>query len=418
MKKESKNFEFKALDEETGKVEAVFSVFNNLDTDGDVVLPTAIKSGFKDNQVPMVFAHKWDQPIGKGTIETDEEKATFKGNFFMDTEAGKEAYQLAKAMEDLQEWSFGFRINDSEVKKFKGADGSEVDARFLKDLTVYEVSPVLVGANRETYTLSIKSGEEAVYEDSLKAAPKDMFKTEEEAEKRAEELGCSGSHQEMYEGEEYYMPCKDHASYLASIEKSLREESEVEEKDSSEVSGDDTSVQGARFSDEVKDVLAALESLIVRATSIGELRKGDGRKLSEQATTALRAVQEDLNDAWAELDQLIEEVGKEPVSEVEEASDESEETAEAEEIVSEVEEAPAENPVEEPKAEDSSEEVSESEEEEASEEIVEEEIAEAEAEVSEEVVEAEVAEEDDSELFVETQQILAEAALAELDDTV
>ena len=417
MKKESKNFEFKALDEETGKVEAVFSVFNNLDTDGDVVLPTAIKSGFKDNQVPMVFAHKWDQPIGKGTIETDEEKATFKGNFFMDTEAGKEAYQLAKAMEDLQEWSFGFRINDSEVKKFKGADGSEVDARFLKDLTVYEVSPVLVGANRETYTLSIKSGEEAVYEDSLKAAPKDMFKTEEEAEKRAEELGCSGSHQEMYEGEEYYMPCKDHASYLASIEKSLREESEVEEKDSSEVSGDDTSVQGARFSDEVKDVLAALESLIVRATSIGELRKGDGRKLSEQATTALRAVQEDLNDAWAELDQLIEEVGKEPVSEVEEASDESEETAEAEEIVSEVEEAPAENPVEEPKAEDSSEEVSESEEE-ASEEIVEEEIAEAEAEVSEEVVEAEVAEEDDSELFVETQQILAEAALAELDDTV
>jgi len=417
LKKESKNFEFKALDEETGKVEAVFSVFNNLDTDGDVVLPTAIKSGFKDNQVPMVFAHKWDQPIGKGTIETDEEKATFKGNFFMDTEAGKEAYQLAKAMEDLQEWSFGFRINDSEVKKFKGADGSEVDARFLKDLTVYEVSPVLVGANRETYTLSIKSGEEAVYEDSLKAAPKDMFKTEEEAEKRAEELGCSGSHQEMYEGEEYYMPCKDHASYLASIEKSLREESEVEEKDSSEVSGDDTSVQGARFSDEVKDVLAALESLIVRATSIGELRKGDGRKLSEQATTALRAVQEDLNDAWAELDQLIEEVGKEPVSEVEEASDESEETAEAEEIVSEVEEAPAENPVEEPKAEDSSEEVSESEEE-ASEEIVEEEIAEAEAEVSEEVVEAEVAEEDDSELFVETQQILAEAALAELDDTV
>jgi len=418
LKKESKNFEFKALDEETGKVEAVFSVFNNLDTDGDVVLPTAIKSGFKDNQVPMVFAHKWDQPIGKGTIETDEEKATFKGNFFMDTEAGKEAYQLAKAMEDLQEWSFGFRINDSEVKKFKGADGSEVDARFLKDLTVYEVSPVLVGANRETYTLSIKSGEEAVYEDSLKAAPKDMFKTEEEAEKRAEELGCSGSHQEMYEGEEYYMPCKDHASYLASIEKSLREESEVEEKDSSEVSGDDTSVQGARFSDEVKDVLAALESRIVRATSIGELRKGDGRKLSEQATTALRAVQEDLNDAWAELDQLIEEVGKEPVSEVEEASDESEETAEAEEIVSEVEEAPAENPVEEPKAEDSSEEVSESEEEEASEEIVEEEIAEAEAEVSEEVVEAEVAEEDDSELFVETQQILAEAALAELDDTV
>lgn len=417
MNKESKNFEFKALDEETGKVEAVFSVFNNLDTDGDVVVSGAIKSGFKDNQVPMVFAHKWDQPIGKGVIEQDDEKATFKGNFFMDTEAGKEAYQLAKAMDDLQEWSFGFRINDSEIKKFKADDNSpEVDARFLKDLTVYEVSPVLVGANRETYTLSIKSGEEAVYEASnIKDShekmedEKDLFETAEEAEKRAEELGCSGSHSIDYEGRTMYMPCKDHASYLASLEKSLRIESE--QKDLSEDSGSDTSVQGARFSDEVKDVLAALESLIIRATSIGELRKGDGRKLSENATTALRAVQEDLNDAWAEIDQLIEEVGKDPISEPEDM-DESEEIAETEEIVSEVEASSAEEIAEEV---DSEEEV-ESETEEVSEELVEEEIAEAEAEVSEEAVVEEVQDDDDSDLFVATQQILAEAAIAELDE--
>ena len=423
MNKESKNFEFKALDEETGKVEAVFSVFNNLDTDGDVVVSGAIKSGFKDNQVPMVFAHKWDQPIGKGVIEQDDEKATFKGNFFMDTEAGKEAYQLAKAMDDLQEWSFGFRINDSEIKKFKADDNSpEVDARFLKDLTVYEVSPVLVGANRETYTLSIKSGEEAVYEASNikdsheemedeESYHKDLFETAEEAEKRAEELGCSGSHSIDYEGRTMYMPCKDHASYLATIEKSLRIESE--QKDLSEDSGSDTSVQGARFSDEVKDVLAALESLIIRATSIGELRKGDGRKLSENATTALRAVQEDLNDAWAEIDQLIEEVGKEPISEPEDI-DESDEIDEAEEMVSEVEASSAEEIAEEVDSEEEVEAVTE----EVSEEIVEEEIAEAEAEVSEEAVVEAVEEDDDSDLFAETQQILAEAALAELDDEV
>lgn len=416
MNKESKNFEFKAIDDVKGSVEAVFSVFNNIDTDGDVVLPGAIKSGFKDNQVPMVFAHKWDQPIGKGVISQDDDKATFTGNFFMDTEAGKEAYHLAKGMADLQEWSFGFRINDAEVKEFKSEDGEEISARFLKDLTVFEVSPVLVGANRETYTLEIKSGEEAVYEDSLKALPNDLFETQEEAEKRAEELGCSGSHKEMHEGKEYYMPCDNHASYLASMEKSLR--NDVEEKDASEDSESNTSVQGMRFSDEVKDVLAALDSLIVRATSIGELRKGEGRKLSDNATSALRAVQEDLNDAWAEIDQLIEEVSEIPVSSDEDAKEEEStdtETLEAEEIVSEVEESSTEEIVEEAVAEDSSSEVSESEE--ASEESIEEEVEIAEAEVSVEEVPAQE-EEDDSELFAATQQILADAVIAEIDEEV
>jgi hypothetical protein len=52
------------------------------------------------------------------------------------------------------------------------------------------------------------------------------------------------------------------------------------------------------------------------------LRAKDGRTLGIKATEALRAVQEDLSDAWVELDQFIENVGNEPAevleSEVEE----------------------------------------------------------------------------------------------------
>ena len=94
--KEIKSFELNIKEEgdDKGAVEAVFSVFGNVDSDGDVVVPGAVKSGFKDTQVPMVFAHKWDQPIGKGSIVQDNEKAVFKGSFFMETEAGKEAYNL------------------------------------------------------------------------------------------------------------------------------------------------------------------------------------------------------------------------------------------------------------------------------------------------------------------------------------
>jgi HK97 family phage prohead protease len=385
MDKEIKSFELsiKEEGEEKGSVEAVFSVYNNLDSDGDVVIPGAVKSGFKDNQVPMVFAHKWDQPIGKGVIVEGEDSAVFKGSFFMETEAGKEAYNLVKSMGDLQQWSFGFRVNDSEVGKFQ-KDESESDVRFLKDLTVYEVSPVLVGANQETYTLAIKSGEDTVYEKKEEKEPvafmDDHFTTEDEAMARAKELGCDGIHSVDRNGTTYYMPCKTHEEYEkmsagkeADVEVENTEESSCncdckkdskkyncdygnggkcakemeDDKKDLEVSEGDSSVSGKRFSDEVKDVLAALEDLIVRSKAIGLLREKDGRKLSEKATQALRAIQEDLNDAWEEIDEVISQVGTVPeVEEEVEAIAEAEATeVEAPEEVSEdveIEEAEAE----------------------------------------------------------------------------
>ena len=44
MQEEIKSIDFQLDDEAEGKVSAVFSVFNNLDSDGDVVVPGAIKS--------------------------------------------------------------------------------------------------------------------------------------------------------------------------------------------------------------------------------------------------------------------------------------------------------------------------------------------------------------------------------------
>jgi HK97 family phage prohead protease len=312
----------------------------------------------------MVFAHKWDQPIGKGVIEEKNDSAVFKGSFFMDTEAGKEAYNLVKSMGDLQQWSFGFRVNDSEVGKVQ-KDDSETQARFLKDLTVYEVSPVLVGANQETYTLAIKTGEDTVYEakgevnEEKVALDEDVFDNEEEAIKRAEELGCEGSHIHDMDGKEVFMPCATHEAYeklVAKKEADIEEAPAEDEKgygncdynDSGkcakekekdlEVSKSDSSMTGKRFSEEVKDVLAALDDLISRTKAIGILREKDGRKLSKEATTALRAVQDDLNDAWEELDEVISQVGKVPevTDEIEAMEEEAPVTEEeATEVVSE-----------------------------------------------------------------------------------
>ena len=425
--REIKNIDLEFKQEAEGKVSAVFSVFNNLDSDGDVVLPGAIKSGFKSGSVPMVWAHKWDMPIGKGSIKEDGDKATFEGNFFMDTESGKEAYNIVKNMGDLQQWSFGYRVTDSERGSFKDADDNELDARYLKELTVFEVSPVLVGANQETYTMAIKSNEELMKEianestetveevsntcncncgakseeesTEEKYTGKDLFKTAEEAEERAKELGCSGSHTHEHEDTTFYMPCKDHASYLASIEKSMRE---VEEKNSAEV--DEKEVEKLTFSQQVKDVLAALDDLMARANAIATLRAKDGRKMGIKATDALRAVQEYLTEASQEIDAFIGNYSDEDIAEAEEAI--TEEVVEASETP-DVETVEVEPEVEEV-AEEEAVETTEVEVEETEELVP---VAETEAE---EVVEDLVDEEFDA-LWVEGQQLLAETVDTELE---
>ena len=64
MSKEFKNIDAVFSQEVEGKVEAVFSVFNTIDTDGDVVLPNSIKSGYGEKGVAMVWGHDWKDVIG------------------------------------------------------------------------------------------------------------------------------------------------------------------------------------------------------------------------------------------------------------------------------------------------------------------------------------------------------------------
>ena len=328
--KEVKAIDFELKQEAEGKVSAVFSVFNSLDSDGDVVLPGSIKSGFKSGDVPMVWAHKWDMPIGKGRIKEDDGKATFDGEFFMDTDSGQEAYKIVKNMGDMQQWSFGYRVNDAERAPFKSADSEdEQDARYLKDLTVFEVSPVLVGANQETYTMAIKSNKELV-EDLVEEEKKSVLgtgsfqKEEPEAEAPSEEPSEKEEEEKSVTVE---MLIENPALYLKELQavRDSIKEASIETQESEEI---EVSEKSQTFSEQVKDVLAALNDLMVRATAIAMLRAKDGRTLGTKATEALRAVQEDLSDAWVELDQFIENVGSEPAELVSETEVEEQQPVE------------------------------------------------------------------------------------------
>ena len=376
--KEVKNIDLELKAETEGKVSAVFSVFNSLDSDGDIVLPGSIKSGFKSGSVPMVWAHKWDMPIGKGSIKSDGEKATFEGEFFMDTDSGKEAYKIVKNMADMQQWSFGYRVNDAERGKI-GEGEEEKDARFLKDLTVFEVSPVLVGANQDTYTMAIKSNEELLKEivgEEKGVLGNSTFLENEEPEEEPQEEEKSITVEELLESPAMYL------KELYKLKEAIIETQEEISEDAPKA-----------FSEQVKDVLAALNDLMVRATAIPMLRAKDGRKLGEKATEALRAVQEDLQDAWVELDQFIDNVGENTVV-VEESVDVEEELP-----AEEVEDISVEEPAEE--VEESTEEV------------------EVESDPETEPVEAEdnteSVDEEAEALWLEAQQNIAESLDAELE---
>jgi hypothetical protein len=140
---------------DTGSIELAFAQLNVVDSDGDVTLPGA----FPTKDVPMsAYGHtSWDGalPVGKGSISEQGDWAVFKGQFFMDTAAGRDTHATIKGLGSLAEYSYGYQPlpNGTEMDQ---RDGRTV--RLLKALDVFEVSPVLKGAGVGTHTLAIKSG--------------------------------------------------------------------------------------------------------------------------------------------------------------------------------------------------------------------------------------------------------------------
>lgn len=150
MLSRSKSFqeiEFKAADDAPeGSLRAVFSTFDVPDRDGDIVRASAFSDG---QEVPMVWAHDWSKPVGKGVVRVEKSRAVFDGQFFLGTSWGRDAYESVKQMGSLQEYSWGFRVTDTQPNK--NISGYDITAA-----EVFEVSPVLVGANQYTETLAVK----------------------------------------------------------------------------------------------------------------------------------------------------------------------------------------------------------------------------------------------------------------------
>lgn len=141
-------------DADRGQVEAVFATFDVVDLDGDVTRKGAIPEG----TAVVISAynhqsHKGALPVGKGTIHEVGNQAVLKGQFFMDTTHGRDAFLTVKSLSEdgLQEWSYS--LQDIESKR------ATVDGKAVREITgvkIKEVSPVLIGAGIGTTTLAVK----------------------------------------------------------------------------------------------------------------------------------------------------------------------------------------------------------------------------------------------------------------------
>lgn len=155
MHKHLSRVEIKSADE--GRVTAVFATFNVTDKDGDVTLPGAFEEGAE--VLISSYQHtSWQGalPVGKGRIFSNNKEAILEGQFFMETAAGRDTFEVVKQVGGKQEWSYGYDVLDAEYGVHEGRE-----VQFLKKLKTHEVSPVVVGAGVDTRTLAVKSQKEA-----------------------------------------------------------------------------------------------------------------------------------------------------------------------------------------------------------------------------------------------------------------
>jgi HK97 family phage prohead protease len=145
-----------------GQFEGYASVFGNKDSYGDVVMPGAFTNTLADWKaldapIPLLWSHRMDDPdMNIGSVEAAQDDHGLKvvGTLDMDSPKAAQVYRLLKSGR-VQQMSFAYDVIDgAQVTK----DGDS--AYELRDLKLYEVSVVPIGANQETEILAVKTAAE------------------------------------------------------------------------------------------------------------------------------------------------------------------------------------------------------------------------------------------------------------------
>lgn len=147
-------------DPTTGEIVAYASVFGNIDSYGDVVMPGAFANTLEEwkasgRVIPLLYGHDFHDPFSSigAVTEAIEDDHGLKITATIDLDNPKAA-QVHKLIMDkrLAEMSFAFRVVEGG---FGERDGEEVYE--IRELKLFEVSVVPIGANSATEIVSAKS---------------------------------------------------------------------------------------------------------------------------------------------------------------------------------------------------------------------------------------------------------------------
>lgn len=271
------------VDEDLGQVRAVICTYGVVDRDGDVVQKGAIREGTP--VILSVYNHSSitgsSLPVGKGVIRTYGDEAVLEGQYFMDTEAGRDAFRVVKhlALAGLGEWSWGFIPTEMENGEVEGKS-----VNIIKDASTFEASFVAMGAGVNTRTLLAKA-----------AKPKKRDDEDEEGEDDEED-------EESPQAEDEESPEKK-----PSDDEPKRKPSDDDEEEDEDDDEDDrpkrkpSKKKSLKFADEISEVVASVRSLRYRAADVLAMRQKKGKQLSSRSTDALG----DLTVELKRLDALL-----------------------------------------------------------------------------------------------------------------
>lgn len=149
MERKTIKFEIKSIDEETGVIEGYGATFSgDPDSYGDVIDPGCFTKTLKENagSIVSLFNHNIMEPIGLPELSQDPKGLLTKIHLVMELQKARDTLALARAGV-ITRLSIGYDTIKSDV-----IDG----IRHLKEVRLYDVSPVIFAANPEAIILSVK----------------------------------------------------------------------------------------------------------------------------------------------------------------------------------------------------------------------------------------------------------------------
>jgi len=300
-------------DDETGIIEAIVSVFNNVDHGKEIVRPGFFEKSIARKLPKGVWAHDWKQPIAK-TLEAKELRAGdpqlpdslrelggtyIKGQFNLGTQRGREAYSDIK-FGIIDEFSIGYAV-------IKDSKDDDTGARELIEGDWKEWSPVLVGMNDRTTLMSIKSSDEKgmLAEEMAQTTPSTwevQSAFHRVVNKIAEAAKSSDVTDLQFDWKaKATMACSELGSEMTPLVISQIEDYLTGSDDEFYLKG----ITGTESFESFEAAGAALSEFAKKMRSNHEIRTKEGRVLSSSNRAKVQACKDSMTALIADLDDLL-----------------------------------------------------------------------------------------------------------------